>query len=159
MWYCYLIMSLDSNRTYIGSSNNPEKRLKCHNRNDPSVRRTGAKYTAGQTWTPILIISGFHHKNACLSFEAGWKRLSKKRKNNRFQIINCMSDNQFSYNKNTKWCRIMDLLYFVHNITLLDTKYKLNAEVNYPIFVAPLKIDIMLEDWIQDLPWPYWITY
>ena len=157
-WLCYLIMSLDSNSTYIGSTNNIKNRLNAHNNNDPNIKRKGAKRTRGQTWIPILIISGFYHKNACLSFESGWKKLSKKRNNQRLYFINQMTSSNFSYTNDPKWNRIMDLLYFVHNFTYIGTKFMINYDVRHPINQPDkLKIKIFMEDWIKDLPWPYFI--
>ena len=158
-WVCYLIMSLDSNDTYIGSSNNQPKRLSNHNNNDPSIKRRGAKRTRGQTWIPIVIITGFHHKNACLSFEAGWKRLAKRRSNERLELINQMSGTKLAYNMDTKWNRIMDLIYFMHNFTLIDTKFMLNYDIRHPVFQPDeLVVNIFMEEWIKDLPWPYFVS-
>lgn len=159
-WICYLITSLDSNWTYIGSTPDQPKRLEKHNNNDPSIKRQGAKATRGKTWVPLLIISGFHHKNACLSFEAGWKKLSKKRSNQRLYFINEMTDDYLSYNNDPCWNRLMDLLYFVHNFTLLDTKFRLNYDIRHPVNPPEeLTINIFMEDWIKDLPWPHFIKF
>jgi len=81
-WVCYLLYSLESNSTYIGSTNNAEKRLNAHNSGK------GAKYTMGETWCPYLIIHGFENKIMCLSFESQWKRLSKRRNNSRMSLVN-----------------------------------------------------------------------
>ena len=159
-WVCYCIFSLDSNDTYIGSTNNFEKRLNAHNNNDLSIKRKGAKRTKGQTWIPLLIISRFHHKNACLSFEAGWKRLSMRRVNTRLFSINQMTNNNLQYTSNTKWNRVIDLLYFVYNTTLLDTKFKLNYDMRHPLFQYPdLTLNVFSEGpWICSLPWPAFIS-
>ena len=151
-WVCYLIFSLSSNDTYIGSTNNQPKRLQTHNCGK------GAKRTRGKTWVPIIIVSGFHHKNACLSFESGWKRLSKTRSSIKLQPINEMCGTDLNYEKDTKWNRIMDLLYFVHNFTLLDTKFRLNYDMKH-VLNQPndLTINIFMEDWIADLPWPHFV--
>lgn len=157
-WVCYLIMSLDSNDTYIGSSNDQPNRLQNHNNNDPNIKRRGAKRTRGQTWIPIIIVSGFHHKNACLSFEAGWKRLAKRRNNQRLIEINDMTSNSYCYTNDTRWNRIMDLLYFVHNFTLLDTKFCINYDIRHPVNQPEyLSINIFMENWISELPWPHFI--
>lgn len=159
-WLCYLLMSLDSNCTYIGSTNNFVRRLNNHNNNDPSIKRKGAKRTRGQTWIPILIVTGFHHKNACLSFESGWKRLSHHRALHSLSSINQMTQHNLSYGSDPKWNRIMDLLYFVHNFTFLDTKFMLNREVCHPINQPEgLVVNIFLENWIMELPWPHFIGF
>jgi len=152
-WSCYLLTSLDSTATYIGSTNDPQKRLSKHNSG------TGAKYTRGKTWIPILIISGFHHKNACLSFEAGWKKLSKNR--NQYKLFDIsLLDGPLNYTGDNRWKRIMDLLYFVHNVTLLDTKFRINYDIRHPINQPDeLTMTIFFEEWITDLPWPYFINF
>lgn len=159
-WVCYLLMSLDSNDTYIGSTNNPSRRLNNHNNNNNSIKRRGAKRTRGQTWVPILFITGFHHKNACLSFEAGWKKISKKRNNNRFFLLNMMLGGQeLSYSRDSKWNRIMDLLYFTHHFTLLDTHFRINYDMRHPLYQPEqLIMNVFMEDWIHDLPWPHFMT-
>ena len=153
-WICYLIYSLSSNCTYIGSTNNFPKCLFTHNRGK------GAKYTrCNIPWIPIVTITGFHHKNACLSFEAGWKKLSKNRTNERIAPINIMTNSSYKYTNDTKYNRIIDLLYFVHNFTLLDTKFKLNHSIKYPVNNPDeLAIAIYMEDWIKDFPWPHFIS-
>jgi len=152
-------MSLDSNDTYVGASNNPLKRLENHNNNNPDIKRRGAKRTRGQTWVPIVIISGFDNKNCCLSFEAGWKRLAKRRTNERLYFINLMAKTNLCYSGDTKWNRLMDLLYFVHNFTYIGTKFILNYDIKHPVNQPDeLVINIFMEEWIKDLSWPFFIT-
>lgn len=159
-WLCYLIMSLDSNDTYIGSTNNFVRRLNDHNNNNPNIKRRGAIRTSGKTWIPILIVYGFHHKNACLSFEAGWKRLSKKRNNQRLYYLNIMTNTNLCYTQDTKWNRIIDLIFFMHNFTFMDTKFMLNHDIRHPINQPEyLKIEIFMEDWIKNLPWPHFVNF
>lgn len=160
-WVCYLIFSLENNKkTYIGSSNNQPKRLNAHNNNDPKIKRVGAKRTRGQTWVPLIIIGGFHDKRACLSFEAGWKRLSKGRNNGRLYFINEMTQTNLRYTRDTCYNRLLDLLYFVHNVTLLDTKFRLNHDMKHPLNQPEgLTIKIFFEKWMRDLPWPHFIDF
>jgi putative endonuclease len=151
-WVCYLITSLDSNQTYVGSTNNFFNRLSKHNSGK------GAKRTKGQTWIPCIIISGFSHKNECLSFESGWKRLTFKRTNIRLELINLMAKTNLVYIKDPKWNRILDLLYFLHNVTLLGTKYKINYDIQHIINQPEgLVITVFVEDVISNLPWPYFV--
>ncbi len=155
-WVCYLIKSFDSNCTYIGSTNNMIKRLNAHNSTSPS--RKGARRTRGQLWSPVVIISGFNGKIDCLSFEAGWKRLSKYRSNTKLFYINKMANLDLRYTKNTIWNRVLDLLYFMHNLTIHNAKFKLNYAQNYP-FIVPnfLTLNIFLDNWINSLSWPYFV--
>jgi len=157
-WVCYLIASLDSYATYVGASNNQPKRLDHHNNCDPTIKRKGAKRTANQTWIPVVIVSGFESKNACLSFEAGWKRLARRRNMERLFLLNEMSGLHLAYGGDQTWNRILDLLFFVCNLTIINEKFKLNVEQNYPMIPPDqLKLTVFLEDSIQDLPWPYFV--
>lgn len=152
-WVCYLIKSIDSNKTYIGSSNDALRRLAAHNTN------RGAKYTKGESWFHILIISGFNNKRECLSFEAGWKKLSKRRTNDRFTNFNKLYDTEYKYTKQTLHNRILDLLFFVHNTTLIGTHFKLDHQRRYQINNPEnLGINFFSEEWAIELPWPDFIT-
>src|ERR1044071_2789854 len=115
-WVCYLLLSDDTSQTYIGSSNDADRRLHAHNTG------RGAKRTKGQQWSHILIISGFDCKQSCLSFEAGWKRLAKRRTNTRLKKFN------LKYEGDTVRKRLLDLLYFVRTFTFIGTKFILNAD-------------------------------
>lgn len=151
MWCCYFIASLHNNQTYIGATDNFVKRLNKHNTGK------GAKKTRGQTWIPYVIISGFHHKNACLSFESGWKRLAKTRSNKKLDGINLMTSQRLSYiGSDTRWNRILDLLFFLYTVTLEGTKYRMNYFNTAP--PQQLIINIYAEDIVSVLPWPYYVS-
>tara|TARA_Y100000590_G_scaffold449750_1_gene588383 strand:+ start:550 stop:780 length:231 start_codon:yes stop_codon:yes gene_type:complete len=61
------------NKTYVGYSNNPEKRLKKHNLN------RGAKSTKGHNWK-LIYLKKFKTKSEALSYEYYLKRDRKRRK-------------------------------------------------------------------------------
>lgn len=153
-WFCYFLKSLCDNCTYIGSTNDPEKRLNNHN----SGR--GAKYTRGKTWVPIIILGPFFDKKSCLSFEAGWKKLSRRRNNTKLYFLNQLTKNQYKYGNDPKWNRIIDLLFFVHYFTYIGSKFRLNYEMKLP-FNSPdeIIIEIFIEKWIKYLPWPYFMKF
>lgn len=158
-WVCYMIRSLDTNHTYIGSSNNPRNRLNNHNNSDKSIKRKGAVRTSGQTWIPVLIVSGFISKIACLSFEAGWKRLAKTRKNDKNKKINNISNINLQYTKDPRINRIIDLLFFTNNFTVINDKFAANYKLNHAI-IQPnglLFINTFMESWLKDLPWPSFV--
>ena len=153
-WVCYLLESLDSNKTYIGSSNDCERRLFNHNRQG----NYGAKYTRGQTWIPVIFIDGFTSKRACLSFESGWKRLSRNRSTNR-ALISMLSMYELSYNSNPVWNRIIDLFFFVHNFSFLDEKYISKYFQQIPYFEPnPLCINKVGSYSIDSFNWPHFLT-
>ena len=61
------------NKTYVGYSYNPEKRLKIHNLNK------GAKSTKGRNWE-LIYKKRFKTKSEAMSYEYYLKRDRKKRK-------------------------------------------------------------------------------
>ena len=76
-WVCYLLKSVDSNKTYVGATNDLVKRLNDHCGINGKSR--GAKYTKGEMWYVILYVEGFRTKIECLSFEYQFKRMRKKK--------------------------------------------------------------------------------
>ena len=74
-WYVYLIKN--NNCTYVGATNNTERRIKKHN----GELSGGAKYTAskGSGWKYICIISGFDTKINALRFEWAFKHEKPKK--------------------------------------------------------------------------------
>jgi len=69
MHYCYILYDELSNKTYVGYTNNPERRIRQHN----GLIKGGAKYTTRQhksEWKYLAIIASpdFTHQTA-LSFE------------------------------------------------------------------------------------------
>ena len=76
-WVCYILKSIDSNKTYVGATDNLYRRLNDHN--GINGKSKGAKATKGRIWMPILFISGFPNKIACLSFESGVRHVRKRK--------------------------------------------------------------------------------
>ena len=79
VYYVYFIKTLDGflKKSYVGFTNNIEKRLKKHNSN------LGAKSTRGYKWK-IIYKKRFYSKNKALSFEYKLK----KDRNERLRILN-----------------------------------------------------------------------
>lgn len=153
-WVCYLLVSSDSSQTYVGASNDAIKRLWKHNTG------RGAKRTKGQHWSHVLIVSGFRDKIACLSFEAGWKRISKRRSNKMIGYLDPLSGIELKYTDHTVWNRLLDLLYFLHQFDYKGGKFKTNKKsrgLNKP---HKLKISYKYTDnldCINDMPWPHFV--
>ena len=74
VYYVYLIKTLDGflNKSYVGFTNNIEKRLDKHNSN------LGAKSTRGYKWE-IVYNKRFYSKNKALSFEYKLKKDRNRR--------------------------------------------------------------------------------
>lgn len=157
-WVCYLIRSLDTNATYIGVSNNQPRRLSDHN--STKKGRKGAKRTRNQAWVPVLVVSGFCNRYQCLSFESGWKRLHATRRNDKFLLLNLMTQGlSMKYTTNPTWNRIADLVYFVRNTTLLDDKFRINHDDRLPHNTpSQLTFTLHAEYEIENLPWPWFVT-
>jgi predicted GIY-YIG superfamily endonuclease len=71
-WSVYLLQSLDGKRTYIGASNDPDRRLRQHNREISG----GAKSTGNHAWCRVALVTGFRDKIEALQFEWRWKHLT-----------------------------------------------------------------------------------
>jgi ribA/ribD-fused uncharacterized protein len=71
---CVYILMSGSAATYIGATNDPDHRLRQHNRELVG----GAKATAGRHWTRAFYIAGFPDWRTTLQFEWAWKHHSRK---------------------------------------------------------------------------------
>ena len=73
-YLCYLIVSFDSSKTYIGITNDFTKRLRQHN----GEIKGGAKYTTqGRPWRLIAHIKGFENHIQVLQFEWAFKYVTR----------------------------------------------------------------------------------
>ena len=84
-WVCYLLKSTDSNKTYVGATDNLYRRLCDHN--GIHGKSKGAKYTKGEMWYPFICISGFPNKIACLSFESGVRRIRRRKCKHQYKCL------------------------------------------------------------------------
>ena len=75
-WYCYCLES-STKFTYIGSTIDPDRRLRQHNR----LLSGGAKATGrSEGWKRICCVTGFPDERSALQFEWKWKHDSRKLK-------------------------------------------------------------------------------
>ncbi len=89
MWFCYLLYSENVNKTYIGITNNLDKRIKQHNQELSG----GAKFTKiASDWKYQKTIP-MPDKSTALKTEYIWKQSSglEKRLEKYYQIINTPS--------------------------------------------------------------------
>ena len=75
-WHCYLLEASDTNKTYIGATVDPDRRLRQHN----GQIGGGAKATRGHTWHRVALVSGFPDERAALQFEWAWKWRGRQQK-------------------------------------------------------------------------------
>jgi predicted GIY-YIG superfamily endonuclease len=66
---CYLIQNNEKTRTYIGATNNFDRRIRQHNQ----IISGGAKATKGYQWSPLIHVFGFISRTELLQFEWIWK--------------------------------------------------------------------------------------
>ena len=74
--YCYLLKTIDdkpTNRTYIGYTVDPDRRLRQHN----WEIKGGAKTTRGRRWKLVAVVE-LPDKHKGLSFEWHWKHRKTK---------------------------------------------------------------------------------
>jgi len=72
-YYCYFIISHSNNKTYIGITNNLQKRIIKHNHSK------GAKSTRmSSKWSYHTIVGKFKNKGDAMSFEWYWKHQTTK---------------------------------------------------------------------------------
>ena len=87
-YHCYLIVYKENDcikRTYIGITNNLNKRIKQHN----GLISGGAKSTrCSNEWYYHTIVSNFKNKGEALSFEYNWKKYSRAGIDNKIKQLN-----------------------------------------------------------------------
>jgi predicted GIY-YIG superfamily endonuclease len=150
VWLCYLIKSLDSNKTYIGCTNNLLRRLDDHNNIN---KGRGAKYTRGERWVPACYVTGFQTHSQCLSFEWKFKNMRKHRTKSNKKIKQLsLSDIPYKYGKNTLHDRVLDLYSLVH---LEKWTSKCPNASTIPLIInwidPNLQYDIQLPDYVDEI--------
>lgn len=76
MHFVYLLLN-SKNKTYVGYTNNPERRIRQHN----GIIKGGAKKTRhGAPWRMVLKIIGFKNKIEALQIEWMWQHPLKSKK-------------------------------------------------------------------------------
>jgi predicted GIY-YIG superfamily endonuclease len=66
---CYLIQNNEKTRTYVGATNNFDRRIRQHNQ----IIKGGAKATKGYQWSALIHVLGFITRTELLQFEWIWK--------------------------------------------------------------------------------------
>lgn len=76
--YVYLLLSSD-NSTYVGTTNDLERRLRQHNKEIAGgAVATTSKVLKGEAWIRVVHVRGFPDRQAALQFEWRWKHLSRQ---------------------------------------------------------------------------------
>ena len=71
LWYCYMLVSTDRKKTYVGATVNPDRRLRQHN----GELVGGARATKGRSWRRVFLIGQFASEVPALQFEWRWKQI------------------------------------------------------------------------------------
>ena len=75
-YVCYCIQSMTCPKTYVGVTNNLERRLRQHN----GELKGGAKYTStGGPWSIAMLVGPFGTYQHALHFEWHWKHMAPKK--------------------------------------------------------------------------------
>ena len=130
-WACYIIKN--EKYTYVGVSNNVEKRLRAHN----GEIKGGAKYTTskGSGWKHICIIRGFPTKIESLQFEWALKNVPPKKAGG---IKNRIKKIEFLLNKE-RWTSKAPLSETMPlTIEWKDEKHR-NYNMILPIFIKQIE--------------------
>jgi predicted GIY-YIG superfamily endonuclease len=101
-YLCYCIRNENENKTYIGITNNFKKRIRQHN----GILSGGAKYTHGDKWSPIIILTGFISKNQVLRFEYLWKKC-KIKTTYKSGIMKRLEIMDYLFSKNDEWSNLI----------------------------------------------------
>lgn len=75
-FFSYLLYTDGGKRTYVGATNDPDRRLRQHN----GEISGGAFATKGRKWKRALYVGGFPDWQTTLQFEWAWKHYSRKQK-------------------------------------------------------------------------------
>lgn len=98
--YCYILKNADGqNKTYIGYTTNPQKRIKQHN----GIISGGAKATRGKQWK-IFCLFEFDNEHNAMSFEWNLKHPCGNKKSSKFCGIDGKINSINELIRNNKIC-------------------------------------------------------
>lgn len=78
-YYVYILNSLGTNRSYIGFSVNPKRRVRQHNRKIKGGAKRTKKHK-GRRWVLVCMVTGFTSKHDALAFEWAWQHPYKSKR-------------------------------------------------------------------------------
>ena len=149
-FYCYLLES--QNKTYIGATVDPNRRLQQHN----GEKSGGARATRGKVWRRVLYVSGFPDWTAALQFEWAWKFHSRKQRGSLGRIEGLL--NLLRKGKSTSqslpyiyWNNVLSLHMSTPNLTHLE---KIESSDLHLVEQAPTNTEHNLPKTFRFLPFP-----
>lgn len=116
--YVYILQEINGKRTYVGYTNNLERRLRQHN----GEIKGGAKYTRGRKWEFMGYIEGFPDKIIALQCEWKIKHCGIRNREKAVEFVlnlDKMTNNSIILNKDMslKWIKIDSNFNKITNIT------------------------------------------
>ena len=117
MLVCYCIQNENKKKTYVGATNNFDKRIRQHN----SIISGGAKSTKGHIWFPLIHIIGFDDRKSLLQFEWQWKHCLKSKLKGLYRRIEMLE----YILQDKKWEKLIiltssDIACFIDCLQLID---------------------------------------
>ena len=86
-FYCYLLYTNDTSKTYVGATTDPDRRLRQHNKEiSGGAKVTGISVQQGLTWQRACYITGIPEWRSALQIEWRWKQLSRKMSSKMFPL-------------------------------------------------------------------------
>ena len=77
-FFCYLLYTNNTLKTYVGATTDPDRRLRQHNKEiSGGARATGISVQQGLTWQRACYITGIPEWRSALQIEWRWKQLSR----------------------------------------------------------------------------------
>jgi predicted GIY-YIG superfamily endonuclease len=156
--FCYLLNSSVKNcqACYIGFTDNPRRRLRCHNGELTNGAHHTSKY---RPWEHVCVVSGFPNRIVALQFEWQWQNPKKSRIiKNRESILN--QKNIRGYRMSLKvlnslletalWKRLNltihfidpQILSFFQSLSCSDKKCVLNSHAELDVMHKPIDDDV-----------------
>jgi len=77
-YYCYMLYTNDTLKTYVGATTEPDRRLRQHNKEiSGGAKATGISVSKGLIWQRACYITGIPEWRSALQIEWRWKQLGR----------------------------------------------------------------------------------
>ena len=77
-FFCYLLYTNNTLKTYVGATTDPDRRLRQHNKEiSGGAKATGISVSKGLTWQRACYITGIPEWRSALQIEWRWKQLGR----------------------------------------------------------------------------------
>ena len=77
-FFCYLLYTNNTLKTYVGATTDPDRRLRQHNKEiSGGAKSTGISVSKGLTWQRACYITGIPEWRSALQIEWRWKQLGR----------------------------------------------------------------------------------